>query len=108
MICRELRTSNLLLRSAGAFLFVSRAKPLEDLSEARPFSSLFMPGVAFSILGQFAVHLASLITITSAAQQFDRSDEDKNPEGEFKPNVLNSCVYLSATSSALVSGVINI
>eukprot|EP01049_Picozoa_sp_SAG25_P021417 SAG25_NODE_7936_length_449_cov_0.880000_1_plen_103_part_10 len=87
---------------AGAFLFVSRSKPLEELSDVRPFSSLFAPGIALSVFLQFAVHLTSLITISRAAKAFERSAEEKDPDGDFKPNVLNSCIYVLASSMTMV------
>ena len=102
---------------AGAFLFISRSSPLETLSEERPHPTIFTPIVMLSMAGQFVVHMASLITVCSAAKQFERSKEElcvppliwsrqllvvglqlsaalycRDPEADFKANVLNSSV----------------
>eukprot|EP01052_Picozoa_sp_SAG31_P008026 SAG31_NODE_395_length_16265_cov_4.941420_8_plen_802_part_00 len=53
---------------AGAFLFVSRAQPLDELSPQRPHSSLFAPGIWVSIVAQFAIHMTSLTTVVAVSE----------------------------------------
>ena len=54
---------------AGAFLFITRSKPLDGpLAAERPFPTIFRTGVVLSMIGQFAVHLACLMVVTSAAK----------------------------------------
>ncbi|KAI8852835.1 hypothetical protein BC829DRAFT_424798 [Chytridium lagenaria] len=48
-----------------------------------------------SILGQVGIHVASLIYIRAQAIQYSEElDEEINLDAEFKPNLLNSAVYL--------------
>ncbi len=47
--------------SAGQFLFISQARPLEALSPVRPHPSIFNVYFFGSLLGQFGVHLALLV-----------------------------------------------
>lgn len=47
--------------SAGQFLFISQARPLEVLSPVRPHPSIFNVYFFGSLLGQFGVHLALLV-----------------------------------------------
>ena len=61
---------------AGAFLFISRSSPLEALSEERPHSTIFTPSIMLSMAAQFVVHMASLMTICSAAKKFERTKEE--------------------------------
>jgi cation-transporting ATPase 13A1 len=46
---------------AALFFFLSQAKPLLDVSSRAPPSSVFAPAVYMSILGQFFVHLLSMM-----------------------------------------------
>jgi len=47
------------------------------------------------VLGQVAVHIASLIYIRSEAIAFSEElDEEFDLDAEFKPNLLNSAIYL--------------
>lgn len=61
---------------AGAFLFISRSAPLETLSEERPHPTIFTPSVLLSMAAQFVVHMVSLVTVCSAAKQFERTKEE--------------------------------
>ena len=46
------------------FLSISRGRPLEKLSKERPQDGIFNIYIMGSILGQFAVHIITLIYIT--------------------------------------------
>ena len=88
------------LSIAMFFLFVSRSKPLDRLSAERPQSRLFTAHMMLSILGQFALHMLTLLTAVQLSVPHTPSDEEtRSPEGKFAPNVLNTVVYLVSTIS---------
>jgi len=90
---------------AVCFLFISRSKPLPTLSKQRPLSNLFSPFMFLSIMGQFAIHLTCLMTVQAKAVEYS-SDEKISPDSEFKPNLINSAVFLiSAAMQVTTFGV---
>ncbi|KAJ5155953.1 Cation transporting ATPase [Penicillium capsulatum] len=62
------------------FLSISRAKSVEGLSKERPQPNIFNVYIIGSVLGQFAIHIVTLIYLTNY--------------GEFEPSLLNSAIYL--------------
>ena len=46
------------------------------------------------MLGQFAVHIVTLIYISNYVQRTEPRKEDVDLEGEFEPSLLNSAIYL--------------
>ena len=69
---------------------------VEQLSKERPQNNIWNWYIIPSVLGQFAVHIITLIYITNVVHRFeppkDRSQIDL--EGEFEPSLLNSAIYL--------------
>ncbi|KAF2089710.1 hypothetical protein K490DRAFT_37070 [Saccharata proteae CBS 121410] len=76
------------------FLSISRAKPVEQLSKERPQPNIFNPYIIGSVLGQFAIHIATLIYISQYVQRIEPKNPDVDLEGEFEPSLLNSAIYL--------------
>ncbi|KAH0561928.1 hypothetical protein GP486_003362 [Trichoglossum hirsutum] len=76
------------------FLSISRAKPVEQLSKERPQPNIFNPYIIGSVLGQFAVHIATLIYMSNYVQRIEPRTGDVDLEKEFEPSLLNSAVYL--------------
>lgn len=78
------------------FLMISFSKPLKKLETARPPSSIFHWSLVISVSCQFIIHFAVLITLCRMCEPFiDRvGDESLVPDGEFKPNVKNSVLFL--------------
>ncbi|KAL7629795.1 putative cation-transporting ATPase 1 [Parahypoxylon ruwenzoriense] len=76
------------------FLSISRARSVEGLSKERPQPNIFNFYIIGSILGQFAVHIATLIYIARFCDRLDPRTEIVDLEAEFKPSLLNSAVYL--------------
>ncbi|KAI1824092.1 hypothetical protein F4861DRAFT_281319 [Xylaria intraflava] len=76
------------------FLSISRARSVEGLSKERPQPNIFNFYIIGSILGQFAVHIVTLIYIARFCDQLDPRTETVDLEAEFKPSLLNSAVYL--------------
>ncbi|RDL30843.1 Cation-transporting ATPase [Venustampulla echinocandica] len=76
------------------FLSISRAKSVEGLSKERPQPNIFNFYIIGSILGQFAIHIVTLIYIARFCDRLAPRSEDVDLEGEFQPSLLNSAVYL--------------
>ncbi|OZJ03060.1 hypothetical protein BZG36_03788 [Bifiguratus adelaidae] len=88
------------------FLCLSRAKPIEKLSKERPQSNIFNAYIVLSVLGQFAVHIISLVYINALAKKWE-IPKDVDLEGEFEPTLLNSAVYLVKLSMEVSTFAIN-
>jgi len=76
------------------FLSISRARSVEGLSKERPQPNIFNFYIIGSILGQFAVHVATLIYVARYCDVLEPRSELVDLEAEFKPSLLNSAVYL--------------
>jgi cation-transporting ATPase 13A1 len=76
------------------FLSLSRAKPVEKLSKERPQPNIFNFYIIGSVLGQFAVHIVTLIYISKYVARVEPRDDNVDLEGEFTPSLLNSAIYL--------------
>ncbi|KAI9838810.1 MAG: hypothetical protein M1837_002303 [Sclerophora amabilis] len=89
------------------FLSISRAKPVDQLSKERPQSNIFNPYIIGSVLGQFAIHIVTLIYMSNYVQQIEPRSEDVDLEGEFEPSLLNSAVYLLSLIQQISTFAIN-
>ncbi|CAJ2512455.1 Uu.00g054700.m01.CDS01 [Anthostomella pinea] len=76
------------------FLSISRARSVEGLSKERPQPNIFNFYIIGSILGQFAVHIVTLIYIARFCDKLEPRSEMVDLEAEFSPSLLNSAVYL--------------
>ncbi|EDN03268.1 cation-transporting ATPase 4 [Histoplasma mississippiense (nom. inval.)] len=76
------------------FLSISRAKSVEGLSKERPQPNIFNMYIMGSVLGQFAVHVATLIYLSNYVYTIEPKKEVIDLEGEFEPSLLNSAIYL--------------
>ncbi|ORY59641.1 uncharacterized protein BCR38DRAFT_445097 [Pseudomassariella vexata] len=76
------------------FLSISRARSVEGLSKERPQPNIFNFYIIGSILGQFAVHIVTLIYISQYCDTIDKRSDNVDLEAEFEPSLLNSAVYL--------------
>lgn len=76
------------------FLSISRAKSVEGLSKERPQPNIFNFYIIGSILGQFAVHVTTLIYVARLCDRLEPRSDDIDLEAEFSPSLLNSAVYL--------------
>lgn len=76
------------------FLSISRAKSVEGLSKERPQPNIFNWYIIGSILGQFAIHIVTLIYVSSWVKNVEPTKEKVDLEKEFEPSLLNSAIYL--------------
>ncbi|ODV89411.1 hypothetical protein CANCADRAFT_148529 [Tortispora caseinolytica NRRL Y-17796] len=89
------------------FLSVSRAKTVEKLSEERPQPNIFNKYIIGSVLGQFAIHIASLIFISNEVYKLEPRASNVDLEGDFTPNLLNTAVYLLQLSQNVSTFAVN-
>jgi cation-transporting ATPase 13A1 len=59
------------LLTAGLFFFLSQAKPMPTLAPFAPPASVFSASVLLSILGQFIVHIATVLLTVHMCDYFD-------------------------------------
>ncbi|EGC38715.1 hypothetical protein DICPUDRAFT_53138 [Dictyostelium purpureum] len=91
---------------AVCFLFISTSKPLMKLANRRPNPNLFSPYMMFSILLQFALHLACIIFIVYQSQLRIGTNRP-DPDSPFKPNLLNSAVFLMSNAMQVATFAVN-
>lgn len=75
-------------------IVLTLAQSVEGLSKERPQPNIFNPYIIGSVLGQFAIHIATLIYISNYVQRIEPRSDNVDLEGEFEPSLLNSAVYL--------------
>ncbi|KAG7124638.1 Manganese-transporting ATPase 4 like protein [Verticillium longisporum] len=76
------------------FLSLSRARVVEGLSKERPQPNIFNFYIIGSILGQFAIHIVTLIYVARLCDRLEPRSDNVDLEAEFSPSLLNSAVYL--------------
>lgn len=76
------------------FLSISRGKPLQKLSKERPQDGIFNKYIMGSILGQFAVHIVTLIYITREIYILEPREAQVDLEKKFEPSLLNTGMFL--------------
>merc|ERR1711939_1210168 len=76
------------------FLSISRAKSVEALSRERPQPNILNAYILGSVLGQFAIHCATLIYLSNVVYSIVPPSTEVDLEGEFEPSLLDSAVYL--------------
>uniref|UniRef100_A0A0R3S755 Cation_ATPase_C domain-containing protein n=1 Tax=Elaeophora elaphi TaxID=1147741 RepID=A0A0R3S755_9BILA len=91
---------------AACFLFISRSKPLKTLARQRPTPNIFNAYTLLTVSLQFAIHFGCLIYVVREAQA-TVSREKVDLEAEFKPNLLNSAVYLMALALQVATFAVN-
>lgn len=76
------------------FLSISRGRPIEKLSKERPQEGIFNKYIMGSILGQFAIHIITLIYITREIYILEPREPQIDLEKEFSPSLLNTGMFL--------------
>jgi cation-transporting ATPase 13A1 len=71
-----------------------RLQTVEALSKERPQHNIFNIYIIGSVLGQFAVHIVTLIYVSQYVQRIEPKEPNPDLEKEFSPSLLNSAIYL--------------
>ncbi|EFC50295.1 cation-transporting ATPase [Naegleria gruberi] len=88
---------------ALCFLFISRSKPLDTLSKERPHITIFSPYMLATVMGQFIVHLTTLALSVQAAKLAAPEVLFEPKEADFKPNLLNTIVFIVTSLQTIVT-----
>lgn len=91
-----------------SFMSVSRSKPLDRLSSVQPLTSIFHPALFVSLLGQFTIHLLTMMIAVHYAKLNMPPDYEVDLDGEFKPGVLNTVVFLVSNVQQVTVFVVNL
>jgi cation-transporting ATPase 13A1 len=91
-----------------SFMSVSRSKPLDKLSKVKPLTSIFHPALFLSLLGQFCIHLFTMVVATQAAKNELPPDYKADLDGVFKPGILNTVVFLVSNVQQVTVFVVNL
>ena len=91
-----------------SFMSVSRSKPLDRLSAVRPLTSIFHPALFISLLGQFAIHLTTMVIAVHFAKKEIGDEFEVNLDGAFKPGILNTVVFLVSNVQQVTVFVVNL
>jgi len=77
------------------FIFLSFTQPLKKMHKERPPASIFHWSLTISVALQFAMHLFVLKFLVNLCEPFiDRTGEEWIPDGDFKPNIKNSVMFV--------------
>lgn len=88
---------------------IANSRPLERLSAERPHSNIFNPYILFSVLGQAFVHVGALMLVRRLALDAGGAEqlEENALDDEFRPNLLNTSIYLISLSMQVATFGIN-
>ena len=93
------------------FLWISKAKPLAELSSSRPFPRVFCGYIMSTIIAQFAVHLivfVGSVRLVDSADLSGRLVQGKEVDDEkFKPTLLNTVMFLVYTLMTVTTFAVN-
>ncbi|KAJ3338398.1 hypothetical protein HDU93_009563 [Gonapodya sp. JEL0774] len=90
------------------FFAIARSQPLQELSKKRPQSSIFNLYFFLSVLGQCAVHVSALHYIRGEAiLASTEMEEEIDLDATFKPNLLNTAIYLVSLTMQISTFAIN-
>jgi len=91
-----------------SFMSVSRSKPMVKLSRVKPLTSIFHPSLFISLLVQFAIHLVTMICAVRRAKMYLPEGHEIDLDGEFKPGIVNSVVFLVSNVQQVTVFIVNL
>jgi cation-transporting ATPase 13A1 len=87
-----------------SFITISQATSLPQLASVRPLTSVFHPAMFCSMVGQFCVHLSTMVYAHGMAKplmptdfKVDLRELDEAGNNTFKPSILNTVVFYMST-----------
>ncbi|KEG11588.1 putative cation-transporting ATPase [Trypanosoma grayi] len=93
------------------FLCMSRSQPLPHLCPQRPITRVFHPYMVCTIFLQFALHLYSMMKTVKLVEEVDSAEVENmrqmGTEGEFKPTLLNSAMFMLTSLMGGVTFAVN-
>lgn len=89
------------------FLSISRSRAIEKLSKQRPQPGIFNIYIMGSILGQFAIHIITLIYVTNHVYLLEPAKNEIDLEAEFEPSLLNTAIYLLQLAQQISTFAVN-
>lgn len=91
---------------SACFLFLTRAEPLKKMSNERPQPNILNAYLLLSVLGQFGIHVFTLISVMSDAQRYTFPYRISH-KIEFSPSLVNTAVYLLSLIMQVSTFVVN-
>ena len=91
-----------------SFVTISRSKPLDQLSSVRPLGSVFHPALFLSLIGQFIMHILTMYLLVRQAKSYLPEGYTVDVDREFKPNAVNSVVFLVTAVQQVSVFVVNL
>ncbi|KAI6221259.1 Cation-transporting ATPase [Aphelenchoides besseyi] len=92
---------------AACFFFICRSEPLKTLSKQRPMPNIFNAYTLLTVTLQFAVHFVCLYVVSEHAHAVEPRPEKLDLEAEFKPNLLNSAIYVMSMALQMCTFAVN-
>lgn len=89
------------------FMSISRGKSIEKLSKERPQPGIFNIYIMGSILGQFAIHLGTLIYITREIYILEPREPQIDLDKTFSPSLLNTAMFLMQLAQQVSTFAVN-
>lgn len=89
------------------YLSISRAKAMDKLSKQRPQPGIFNWYIMGSVMGQFAIHIITLIYISGEVYKLEPREDMVDLEAEFKPSLLNTAIYLLQLAQQISTFAVN-
>lgn len=89
------------------FLSISKGKPIQKLSKERPQPGIFNIYIMGSILGQFAVHLITLIYTNREIYKVEPREPQIDLDKTFEPSLLNTAMFLLQLSQQVATFAVN-
>jgi len=91
---------------SSCFLFLTRAEPVKKLAPQRPQPNILNAYLLLSVLGQFAIHVYTLVQVMGDAQRYAFPCRI-NHKAEFAPSLVNTAVYLLSLVMQVSTFVVN-